>query len=1130
MSEQAPPNRSGRDRLHEGFVPSDAAARAFAVDPSHNVVLEASAGTGKTSVLVSRYLNLIRAGVDPSHILAITFTRKAAAEMRERILRELRASASQSAANAARWRELRDRSSDIAISTIDAFCLALLREFPLEADLDPAFEVADETETLRLRDETIDRTIRICRTLAAGDPDIAFVFTRLGEGRARIALESLLDRRLVAAGALARFLSATPADLTAETACGRAVERALQALDLALGGRDRFLLDGPLGNARFALLAESVREAAPAGQSASVPLLLRMLEQHLFTLRGTPRLKLNPPYRKDDFRSDAARAQHLLDITAIAPAIGDVIDGFERDLNVVVARGARRMLLIARQEYRRALDARAVVDFPEELARALRLLGRMDEFAQSRYRLEARYHHVLVDEFQDTSRAQWQLVARLIASWAEGAGLTEEATVPPSVFVVGDRKQSIYGFRDADVRVFRAAGRHIERLREVRDVRRALTHSFRAVPALQAFANDLFTAIEKDRERDDAFRYGVRDRFPETASDDGAVSDGDAVGVAVAESRIQVAAAVAAEIERLIGREVIRDRQRGVHRAAAPGDIAILFRTRESHREFEQALTALRIPTYVYKGLGFFDTDETKDLVALLRYLADPSSDVRAAAFLRSRFVRLSDAALRQLSPGAAAALAGAAATPARAALGDEDHAVLDRARASVAGWTALVDRLPHAELLDRILVESAYAFEARGPRLRQARENVKKMRALVRRIENRGYATMGRVADHLERLSTGDESNATIDAVDAVSLMTVHAAKGLEFPIVFVVNIERGSGGRAEPIVVTFAGRPRRPLVSVDGMLDEANAAVRGRDREETKRLLYVAVTRARDRLYLAACLDDGKLRPGRGSLAELLPPDLREMIAGARHHDAGGRIEWEAAPGRQHGIRVCALPGGLPAGPRDGGAVRASDTPDDFGPLGARAWVERASVTELVSGAQTEGETGIDSRPPRRAATSDAALAGTLVHRLLQFDTMDRDESPTLEDAANRARRLCRTDELETADRPDALFQRVGAVFLALRRRPEVRSLLSNGECLFEVPYSTTVTDELGGGSPRVVRGTIDCLVRQPDGHVTVVDFKTGAPRPEHEAQLALYVDAAKHLYGTTDVEGLIFYAAVS
>src|SRR5262245_21485968 len=124
----------------------DREGRLRAVDPRYNVALEASAGTGKTRVLVDRYVNLLRAGVDPSNILAITFTRKAAGEMRERIMATLRAAAAAGQIPPVRWRELRDRTADIAVSTIDAFCLSLLREFPLEADLDPAFSIADDTE------------------------------------------------------------------------------------------------------------------------------------------------------------------------------------------------------------------------------------------------------------------------------------------------------------------------------------------------------------------------------------------------------------------------------------------------------------------------------------------------------------------------------------------------------------------------------------------------------------------------------------------------------------------------------------------------------------------------------------------------------------------------------------------------------------------------------------------------------------------------------------------------------------------------------------------------------------------------------------------------------------------------
>ena len=1125
-SDPAPPRRPDREGGGEAFVPSDAGARAFAVDPMRNVVLEASAGTGKTTVLVSRYINLIQAGVDPANVLAITFTRKAAAEMRERIIRELRKAAALSPADAARWRDLRGRLGDIAISTIDAFCLSLVREFPLEADVDPAFDVADETEIPRLVEETLDRTLRVCRGLATRDENVALVFRRLGEKRVRAALASLLGRRLVAAGALARFLAGAPAALTVETASAQAAGRLLRVLDGAPGGRDRFLADGPRASARFALLLSELRRLEEAPQPAVVRTVLDRLEPHVFTQARTPRKQFGTLYPKQAFPSEESRKRHLAGLAAIAPGVGDVLSAFDRDVNVLLARGIRRMFLVARTEYRRALDVRGVVDFSESLARALRLLGRMDEFAQSRYRLEARYHHVLVDELQDTSRAQWQLVARLIASWGEGAGLAHDAVIQPSVFVVGDRKQSIYAFRDAEVRVFRTARRHIEGLRADRDVRRALTHSFRAVAGLQAFANDLFAAVEKAPQRDDAFRYGVRDRFP--VSTDGRTSAAGAVGLVVGDGPRSVATAVAAEVERLLGVAVVRDRQSGLGRPAKPEDIAILFRARESHREFEQALAARSIPTYVYKGLGFFEADETKDLLALLKYLADPSSDLRAAAFLRSRFVRLSDAGIRLLSPNPAAALLGADPPELASGLDEEDQAVFFRARASVAAWVDLVDRVPHAELLDRILAESAYAFETRGPRLRQARENLKKMRALVRRIQNRGYATLGRIAEHLDRLSTADESNATVDAVAAVSLMTVHAAKGLEFPIVFLVNIERGTGGRRDPVVVAFEGRRRQPVVSIDGMLSRADAAVRRRDREETKRLLYVGITRARDRLYLAASLKEGKLQPGHGSLAELLPQTLHDAIARAAGLVAGGWVEWTAAEERRHRLLVCGPPEAPPAAVGADAQARQSAAPDDFAALSDAAAVERTSVTQLAA-----AETGVRAWEGAGEAAggvtdSAAALAGTLVHRLFQFESKGWNEPRPIEEVTDEARRLCRAEELAAVDRPDALLRHAAEAYLAIRRQPAVQAVLASGECLFEVPFSLVATDELGTGPIRVLRGAIDCLVRRRDGRVTVVDFKTGAPQEEHRTQLRHYVRAAQLFCGTTAVEGLLAYPA--
>jgi ATP-dependent exoDNAse (exonuclease V) beta subunit len=238
---------------------------------------------------------------------------------------------------------------------------------------------------------------------------------------------------------------------------------------------------------------------------------------------------------------------------------------------------------------------------------------------------------------------------------------------------------------------------------------------------------------------------------------------------------------------------------------------------------------------------------------------------------------------------------------------------VLTTTRAFAQRWIALADRLPPAELVDAVLHESAYAFELRGAGRTQARENLKKLRGLIRRLQNRGYATLGRVAERVSQLMAGDESNAIVDALDAVNLMTVHAAKGLEFPVVFVVNLSRGTGGRGDPVEVISRvdvdGEPD-DLVSIDGLVDDARAETEAREREENKRLVYVALTRARDRLYLATTLTrHGVFAPAPTSLGQVLPwwrPSAGPLATRSEWRHWGPWSVW--LPGRTS--RSCSAP----------------------------------------------------------------------------------------------------------------------------------------------------------------------------------------------------------------------------
>ena len=1104
---------SGNDPL------PDQAARDFASDPAQHVVLEASAGTGKTKVLVDRYVRLIRLGVAPRHILAITFTRKAAAEMRERILDELRDQMPSAIL------------AEIQVTTIDAFCFGLLREFPLEAGVDPGFEIADETEMARFATEALDVTMRIARGVVVRDQNVRLLFTRIKAPVLAEVLAQLLDRRQVALPAVATFVKQKVRVKSPDEAARLFVERVRAVFE----GREGFLADGPRGMAEFRWVAADAARLAQGADAipvTDVPQLRRRLERYFLTKKLEARKKL--PGTAKDHPSPALRKRHQDAFLAMAPAIEEAIGTLDRDVDGLLARGLLTVLTIAVEQYQKLMDEHAVLDFAGMLDRAVTLLERQEEFARSRLKLQARYHHLLVDEFQDTSRQQWRLVDMLIDAWGEGEGVADGAT---SIFIVGDRKQSIYRFRHAEVALLEEAARRISALRPGRQVRQAITKNFRAVAELLAFVNALASALEGDPELVDRFVYAETDRFPVDAIADGARRDGRPVLGLVATDSLQASAdAVAAEVERFLKEATVRDRH-GPPRAARPDDIAILFRARAGHQVYEAALEKRGIRTYVYKGLGFFDAPEVQDLQALLRFLARPESNLRAAEFLRSRFVRLSDAALAALAPDLSAAVVGPDA-PA-VVLSDQDRALLDCSRPAVRRWISLTDRIPAGELIDIVMRESSYAVEMSGLRAAQARENVKKVRALVRRVENRGYTTIGRLARYFETLRAGDESNAVIEARGCVSLMTIHAAKGLEFPAVFVVNLHtpgRGSSAGVTVIDRSVDGEPEVAFRSTEGTKLEERREV-----EELRRLLYVAVTRARDALYLAGEVDkDAILRAPKRSLASLLPLSLKQAFTRAfltqdarasMNKDArasmnkDAEVQWEAE-GHQFAVRVCRPPS--PESATSAQAMAALPprnirpvVPDEI-EVDRDALISDSPVVRNATAIEAAFGLTADTVSSPSDLTRDRALdrlAGTLVHRLFSFKW---EAPPGAGEVADLLARLTRPEEV--VDVPDRarFFEDVARAFQQMAGRPDVRAWLAAGQAYFEVPFSFVSPSEPGV----IVRGSIDCLVIQPDGAVRVLEFKTGSRRPEHAHQLDIYLEAARHAFPGAAVTGELVY----
>lgn len=1084
----------------------DQAARQFAIDPSNDVVLEASAGTGKTRVLVDRYVRLIQAGVLPRHILAITFTRKAAAEMRERVLEALRRAAADGTIPAERWHELSNRISDIQISTIDAFCYSLLREFPLEAGVEPGFDIADETEMGRFAREAMDRALTVSRGLLEGDESLRLLFARIKPNVLRMAVEELLDRRHVAVPAVATFVQRLPPG-TASAVADAFVDRIRQLLQDP-AHRSALLEMGP-GAPEFRWLRADLTSLDElSGQTMPrVQQLRRRLERYFLTSKGTPRLKIAPSFKVSQFAGTAERARHEQALVALAPGVKDALENLELAVNSLLARGLLRLLRIASDSYEALLEEHALLDFAGMLERAVELLSRQEEFARSRLKLQSRFHHLLIDEFQDTSRLQWRLMELLVDAWGEGESA---ADAPTSIFIVGDRKQSIYRFRHAEVTLLDEAAGKIAALRPGRRVRQAISSSFRAVPELLAFVNALAEATQSTTLLPERFTYLDHDRFPSPGIGPGALRDGQPVLGVVAEPTLAAcASAVAAEIDRLIGRAVVRDRE-GPPRLARADDIAILFRARTGHQLFENALEARDIRTYVYKGLGFFDAPEVQDLQALLRMLAQPDSDLRAAEFLRSRLVRISDDALARLAPGLAGALLGDAPAALETLL-PLDRALLERARLDLTRWLELADRLPPSEVVDLVLRESAYAFEIGGRRADQARENLKKVRSLIRRVESRGYATLSRIAEYFETLRAGDESHAILEASGCVNLMTMHAAKGLEFPIVFLVNVQipgRSRGGGFSIIEKGPAGEPEVAFKSTDGTRLEDE-----RDTEELRRLLYVGVTRARDRLYLAGQIDaKQQLRRPARSLASLLPASLADLFRQAAADPTATRVTW-STPEHSFSFGVCrATP--VDDDRRPVGAVPPESLVFDTTPLDASRSLPR------VAASREAAETGLTARP--LADQASHRVTGTVVHRLLQ-----RRADPDLDPAmlVRAAAATLSSDERLDVANLDEVLRRAAHRYQQFAKNAELRTLLGSGRAYFEVPFSHALTGS--DGSASLVRGVVDCLVVGEDGTATVIEFKTGLPAPAHETQALQYQAAIRAILGKNHVELKILYA---
>ncbi|MBI2841017.1 MAG: UvrD-helicase domain-containing protein [Acidobacteria bacterium] len=1044
-------------------------------DPALSVAVRASAGTGKTRLLAMRYLKLVTAGVEPKNILALTFTRKAAGEMRDRVL---------SLASTEAWippatrRKLLDHFEDITISTIDSFCQGLLREFPLEVELDPAFELLDAPVVRGLRDEVAAEVATMA--MRHRSP----VALKWGERGLSGALSTLLERRQLLESPVLTSARAPRSLVSIDQWLRVSSDRA----GAILGGRagwDEIAARGAQRAAAFVVESNEVADFL-SRDSLRLPAYETLCSVFL-TVEGNPRGPRGIlPYKKSQFHSTEDYAWYRDRVVQLAPRLFELKRQLAGDLNRILVRDLALYYRMARARFAVAKRRAGGLDFDDILDLAARMLREMPEFALTRYLIEPRFQHILVDEFQDTNARQWDIIRSLVDPWRHGRGVAEN----PTIMIVGDEKQSIYGFRSADVAVFRRAGKYVASLgTDPGHAPAVLRKSYRAYPRLLSFVNDLFDGVPKavaECELDFAFSYDEADHFP-IDEDRGLGS----VSLCVEPTPAACAAAIAGEVCHLL-----RDRPEG--HSMRPGDIAVLFRTRSGYQLYEEALKRAGIPCYVYRGIGFYDRPEVLDVAALIAYLANPASDLGAASLLRSRIARVSDPGILAISKATGSRMGkyldGSCDVP---GLDADDSLAGGALRASVPRWIAATDTLPPVELVERILEETLYRAELKDL---QAREDLKKILNILRRLQNHGYMTMSRLAARLEEESAVEEAGAVIESVDAVNLMTIHAAKGLEFKAVFLVGVEHPPRiGSPLPHIYLPGGTTPPEVDMLDIPPEHLPEPVRHRELEDEKRLLYVAVTRASERLYLSAANStDGRI-PAKGLFA-LFPEGLRAAMQEAADTNCAEVVWRPAGAATAHDLSLIHSPSVTPVYSAEAGAA---ELVLDLEPVSAEPGIRRTAASEKAGKQVSEG-----------GRLREVAEVGRVVHRMLEL------ELPVDERVAERAAALIHPDipayeVAKTAERAADLFR-----LLAVRE--DLRRLLASGERIRELPFALLDDDST------LIRGVIDCLVMRPDECV-VIDYKTGRRQETDIAQMRIYLKAIQKLVGpAVRVTGRLFYAS--
>lgn len=878
-----------------------------------SIALSAGAGCGKTFVLTQRYL----AALEPDHsinpefdlhsLVAITFTERAAREMRDRI----RAACGEKlrncpAAEVVHWLAVLRGLDAARISTIHSFCTGLLRTQTVEAGLDPRFDVLEPP----LADTLLRRVIRdsFHGLVESGDEDATLFVIDYGLERAKELLRRLTRQRFqidfdsffeqspeqLEADWIRRWHTEFVPMLIEDFRSSSAVRRTMEAIANAPSTHEK--MKERIANLHLVLSPQAVWQDA-------LPSLQQIRENA--TIQGGGGKK---DWVSDELKEKVKSAFEKL--RAVVVELIQRLDVSQEDVITATQLACRALRLAHRMAdaYAEAKQMEGVLDFDDLLLHARNLLR---DNASVRQRVAAGIRLLMVDEFQDTDPVQADLVRSLC-----GATLTAG-----KLFMVGDRKQSIYRFRRADPTVFTKMRDELPALGRL-----PLNVNFRSQPAVLNFVNHLFApamdgyepltpfsaeqcsptpAIEflfATFDASDSHTLAPADSDFETGD---FLLSGDDSRPNAAQLRTREADWIARRIAVLLSDPTPRIREKTVDangrprlRRAGPGDIVLLFRALSNVQEYERALRRYGLEYYLVGGKAFFAQQEVFDLLNLCQYLDDCDDHVALIGLLRSPFFNLSDDALQALAfhtspntvddqpsdadtssrilpddsrPRAAVSLHQAIYSDPPAFLPQEQKERIRFASEVLTDLRARKDRMPLVELLTRAIERTGYDASLLGEFLGSRKlANLRKLVEMARQFDQGQFFTL---KDFVTRLKTSvleetDEEFATTlpESGNVIRLMSIHQSKGLEFPIVIVADIDRkgppqGSDAVLHPQLGALVKPPEKIGVRPRNLgIDMYSLAEKKADAEETIRLFYVACTRAADYLILSTGLDEAK------------------------------------------------------------------------------------------------------------------------------------------------------------------------------------------------------------------------------------------------------------------------------